>query len=235
MLKRNWTDREVSQVLERQMRNWEIARTQKGAPAPSSGQDVQQFVAVSRSVGLPGLKVSEALGERLGWPVFVKQVLQTMAGDDEYRKRLYEEMDGRDLSWLEEILRSLGLGKYGRDDYFHRLTSTILSLARKGSAVFLGRAVDLILPRDTGFRVRLIAPREYCIERYAEYKELPRDKAEREVVEIESERADFTKRHFLADPEDATRHDLVINMEQITESQTAEIIMGAMRTRGIVA
>jgi hypothetical protein len=226
-------DRELSQVIERQMRNWEIARSQKAEAEISSDTGVADFVAVSRAVGLPGLRIATMLGDRLDWPVFVRQVLQAMAGEDEYRERLYAAMDGRDVSWLEDIARSMGLGKYGQGDYFRRLTTTVLSIARTGHAVFLGRAADLILPKTAGFRVGLTASKEYCLESYAEQKGVPLDQARREVRDIEEERTAFIRRHFRVKADDPCRCDLLINMERFTENQIADLVMSALRIRGI--
>lgn len=228
-------DREISQVIERQMRNWEIARSQQVEPLLPPEAGVKDFVAVSRSVGLPGLRIASRLGERLGWPVFVRQVLQAMAGEDEYRRCLYAAMDERDVGWLEDILRSMGLGKYGKDDYFRRLTATVLSIARTGKAVFLGRAADLILPRNAGFRVGLTASKECCLKYYAEQKNLPLDEAKREVRAIEKARTAFIRNRFGVEADDPCRCDLVLNMERVGEEQVVEIVLAALKVRGIVA
>ena len=226
-------DREISQVIERQMRNWEIARSQKVEPLLPPEAGVKDFVAISRAVGLPGLKIASRLGERLGWPVFVRQVLVTMAGEDDYRQRLYAAMDERDASWLEDMVRSMGLGKYGKDDYFRRLTATVLSIARTGNAVFLGWAADLILPRNAGFRVGLIASKECCLRHYAEQKSVPLSEAKREVRDIEKERTAFIRKHFGVEADDPCRCDLVLNMERVSEDQVVETVLASLSIRGM--
>lgn len=226
---------EIGRVVERQLRNWEIARQQQTASPLQPGQQVAEFIAVSRAVGLPGDEVASLLNLRLGWPVFDREILQAMAGDDAYRKELYEAMDGRDLTWLEEILLSITSGPGGRDDYFKRLSETILTLARKGHAIFLGRAADLILPRGVGLRVRITATRDYCIRTYASRLGITYEKAVREVEEIEHERARFIRHHFHIEASEQTRHDLIINMEHYNAQQAADIIMTALRCRGVIA
>ncbi len=228
-------DREISQVVERQMRNWEIARSQQVEPLLPPEAGVKDFVAVSRAVGLPGLRIASRLGERLGWPVFVRQILQVMAGEDEYRRCLYAAMDQRDVSWLEDIIRSMGLGRYSKDDYFRRLTTTVLSIARTGKAVFLGRAADLILPRKAGFRVGLTASKEGCYKYYAEQKNIPLNQAKREVTVIDKKRSAFIRKHFGVEADDPCRCDLVLNMDRVGEEQVVEIVIAALGIRGIGA
>ncbi|HVP11588.1 MAG TPA: cytidylate kinase-like family protein [Phycisphaerae bacterium] len=228
-------NRELSHVVERQMRNWEIARRQKVEALLPPETGLKDFLAISRAVGLPGLRIASKLGERLGWPVFVRQVLEVMAGNDDYLRQLYAVMDERDVSWLENIALSMGLGKVGKEDYFHRLTRTVLSIARTGNAVFLGHAADLILPRNAGFRVALAAPREYCLKCYAEQKHLQPAQAEREVRSIEKARAAFIRRHFRISANDPCRCDLVVNMERFNENQVVEMILSAARIHGLSA
>ena len=226
-------DRGLSHIIERQMRNWELARRQKVEALVPPEAGLKDFIAISRAVGLPGLRIASRLGERLGWPVFVRQVLEAMAGDDEYLERIYAVMDERDVSWLENIAISMGLGKVGKEDYFHRLTRTVLSIARTGNAVFLGHAADLVLPKNAGFRVALTASPEYCLLCYAEQKHLPPAQAERQRTRIVKARAAFIRRHFRIRADDPCRCDLVINMERFDENQVVELILAGARIRGV--
>jgi len=225
--------RELDKMIERQIRNWELARQQKIQAAAREARPVEEFVAISRAVGLDCAEVIQALHDQLGWPVFDRQVLQAMAGGDDYRRRLYATMDERDLSWLEECLRSMGEGKYSKNDYFHRLRETILSLARKGHTIFVGRAADLILPRSVGLRVRLTASRAYCIKQYSSLNGVPADRAEEAISEMENERAKFILHHFGVEAAEATRYDLIINMERMTARQAAALMAFALRDRGM--
>lgn len=226
---------DISRFVERQLRNWEISRHQTAMAPREGGRQVEHFIALSRAVGLPGQEIASILNLRLGWPVFDREILQAMAGDETWRRELYEAMDGRDSNWLEDFLAGMSAAREGRDEYFRRLCETMLSLARKGHAIFVGRAADLILPRDAGLRVRVTATREYCIRAWAIQKGLTFEKAVREVEELEHERARFIRHHFHIEASEQTRHDMILNMEQFTGPQAAEVIMTALRVRGIIA
>ena len=120
-------------------------------------------------------------------------------------------------------------GEYVRDDYFHRLTETLLSLARQGSCVFVGRGADLVLPRDHGIRVRLVAPRDTRLQRYADSRGIDARRAAEQMDRVESERAAFIKRHFGVAADDPLRHDLVVNLEQVSPDQAVELIHAFQR------
>jgi len=84
-------------MVEKQMRNWELAKAQRLTVPEPRRAEVEDFIAISRSVGAGGNSVAVVLGEALGWPVFDKEILQTMAGDDAIRREIYASMDERDI------------------------------------------------------------------------------------------------------------------------------------------
>ena len=98
--RRAFDDRATSPLVERQMRNWELARSQRFTEAAKRPAEVQEFICISRMVGVGHRAVTRPLGERLGWPVLDRQLLESMAGDDDLRQRIYHTMDQRDLGWL---------------------------------------------------------------------------------------------------------------------------------------
>ena len=225
-------DRGLERLVERQMRNWELARAQRLTVPKEQRADVEDFIAISRLVGAGGRELASRLGELLGWPVFDKELLGAMAGDDAMREHIYSSMDERDMSWSEETLRSIVQPEFVKNDYFHRLTQTVLSIARQGHAVFLGRAIDLILPQNRGLRVRLTAPTERRVKAYAAAGGLNDAEALQELTRIDHERAEFVRRHFQIDPVDATRADLTINLERLSVADAVELILLARERLG---
>jgi cytidylate kinase len=223
----------TAKLVEKQMRNWEIARAQRLETPEARHAGVESFVTISRKLGSGGSEVATALGEKLGWPVFDKGILQTMAGDDAIRRQIYQSMDERDLSWFEQTVRAFMEGAFKKNDYIRNLSRTILSLARQGSGVFVGRAADRILPLDAGLRVRITAPHSLCVKAYAARLGLGEEQAEADWGRVEAERAEFVRNHFKVEATDPARFDLTINRERFTTEQAVEMILLAMRRRGL--
>ena len=222
----------MARVVERQMRNWELARAQRLEVQEPKREEVEDFICVSRRVGTPGAsEVAAGLGKALGWAVFDKEILETMGGDDFYRRQIYANMDQRDLSWSEELMRSFFDGKFVRNDYFHRLCETLLSLARQAPAVFFGRGADLVLPADRGFRVRLIASHEARVEHVAARRDLTAEAAAREIGRMEQERFRFLQRHFRLDPTTSARFDLSIHLQKFSVDQAVDVTLRARKAR----
>jgi len=222
----------ISRLVERQMRNWELGREQRRESSVPTRRRVEEFICISRQVGTKGQEIAQALGDRLGWAVFDREILDAMAGDDTVRRQIYESMDERDLTWWEETLRSLMQSEFVRNDYFKRLTETLLSLARQGSCVFLGRGADLLLPSEVGFRVRLVAPAASRIDRVAEIHELTKREAEQWVLRIENERRQFFFRHFGVEAEDPARYDMTMNLARFSGAEAVEILWSARSIYG---
>ncbi|MGD8453772.1 MAG: cytidylate kinase-like family protein [Phycisphaerae bacterium] len=226
---------DVAKAVERQMRYWELARSQQHEPrAATADHEVQDFVSISRMVGAGGGALTEKLSQRLSWPVFDREILQAMAGDDRVRARLYEDLDERDLGWIESTLRWLMGGEFRREEYFPRLSETVLALARQGNAVFLGRGADMMLPRERGLRVYLVAPPEVRARRFAERTGVSTALAMAEVERIQQERTDFLRHHFGKRAGELTRHDVVVNTDRFPIAETMELVCQALRARGIL-
>jgi hypothetical protein len=218
---------DIARLVEKQLRNWELARQQRPTTSVSKPHQAEDFVCISRQVGTHGEEVAERVGEVLGWPVFGRQILEAMAGDDEHRRRVYASMDERDLGWWEETLRSLMEGEFVRNDYYRRLCETLLSLAGQANSVFLGRGADLILPRNRGFRVRLVAPEEDRLRGFAGTLGLDRGRGPTEMHRIEQERIRFFRHHFGVDPDDPMRYDITINLARFAPEQAVDLILEA--------
>jgi len=226
-----------AKIVEEQMKKWELGRPRarhlRGQPSASREEEIHDFITIANDVGGGGGDVGALLGERLGWPVFDREILTAMANEDALRTRLYQAMDERDMSWVEETARSVLHDNFHKNDYFHRLTETLYCLARQGPAVFVGRASDLILPKSKGLRVKVIVSEQRRIQNFAEHNGLSPKEAARQIERINRDRANFIYKHFHLDLNEPTRFDLLINLERFTASQTVDVILAAARIRGV--
>jgi len=227
-------DATIAKLVEKQMRNWELSRQQRvGLQEEGEQRQVADFVSISREVAAGGRRFATALAERLGWPVFDKELLTHMADDDQVRARLYEHMDERDTGWIERMLRWLVQGEVRREDYVLRLYETVLALARQSHAVFLGRGAELILPQDRGLRLRLIAPEDVRLREYARRSGCDEKAARSQLGRLERERAEYIRRTFGRDPAELARFDLILNLGSVALTDAVELAMAALRLRGV--
>jgi hypothetical protein len=205
----------LARFIERQMRNWELGRTHGGAPPAEPSQAIQFFIAVSRELGSEGEKVAESVAECLGWPKYDREILNYMSENEEVRRRLYDLMDERERTWMQQMLDLLEpLGPdaaLAREGYFGLLKQAVIAIAGKQRAVFVGRGAGFVLPRSRGLSVRIVAPLKDRIKHVMEYESLDERAARRRIEEVESQRAEFLVRHFGHRPYDPRRYDMVLN------------------------
>lgn len=227
-------DKSVNAALERQMRNWEIAR-QQTAGHEEPVIRTQPFITVSRMVGSGGSDLARRIAAALHWPLFDRELMLHMAGDDHVRRQIYESLDERDLGYIEESLRVFTSVEFRRNDYFRRLVETLLALSRQGRAVFLGRGADLMLPRDHGLRIRVVAPPAVCAQRFANRSGLTPADATREIEQIERERSRFIRKHFNVEPDALDRFDLTFNLATITPEEAVQMVLNLLKLRGVLS
>jgi len=221
----------VARALEHQMRNWELGRAQRQAQPQDQRKAIESFICISRLVGLEGHSVLADLGARLGWPVFDREILGLMAGDDDLTRRLYETLDHRDLKWWESALSPFVMGRYVVNDYLRRLCETVLALARQSPSVFVGRGIDFVLPPDQGLRVCLFASLPTRIRALADRYGVTETEARQLIAQGEAERRDFILRVFHLEPTDPGRFDLILNLDRLTSAEAVDIIVASHARR----
>lgn len=222
-------DSNLGHLVDESFKQWLLSR-QRAVLEPAGG-GVHPYIAISRVIGGDDDRVAALIGQKLGWPVFDKQILQGMAGSDDIRRQIYESMDERDMSWIEEATRAFVETGFDRNDYFPRLVNAVFALARGSSAVFLGRGAGWILPSELGIRVRLVASAETCAKNYAAAQKLDLAAARKQVALLDHERIEFVRRHFKIDLNDPREYDLTVNLDRFKADQAADLVVAARQIR----
>ena len=86
-----------------------------------------------------------------------------------------------------------------------------------------------MLPRNLGFRVRIVAPIAMRLQRFAARHDMTLTQAGQVVTGMDRERSEFIRHHFRVDIDDPTRCDLTLNTEHFSVDQAVEAIV-AVRT-----
>jgi cytidylate kinase len=170
-------------------------------------------VTVSREVGSRGGEIARMVGAELGWPVYDRELLQKIADEKGLCVKLLESLDERHVSWLEGLMRGLGVPKAGRDGaYMRGLLGLLASLGKAGSCVIVGRGACHVLPQESNLSVRIVAPLEARIAEVQKRDNLAPEDAKRYIEQRDRDRTEFIKYYFHVDPQDAGHHyDAVLN------------------------
>jgi cytidylate kinase len=218
------TTRAVHQIVEEQMKRWQILHTEKveeAATVPS--------VTLSREPGSGGRVVAQKLAERLEFDVFYQEVLHEIANRAEVSKQMLATLDERGLSILEDWISSLVYDRHlWPDEYLKHLMNVIGTIGKHGRAIIVGRGANFILPPEQRFRVRITAPQKLRIQNVARDFNLSAEEAKRRIIKTESNRKAFIRKYFNADIADPNNYDLVINTSNLSIDSVTDIIAAAL-------
>lgn len=186
-------------------------------------------VAISRQVGAGGTTTANAVGERLGWPVYDHQLLERIAEEMHLRVHLLESVDERHQPALLEGIQSFAqVAAVSENCYVRHLVETVLSLGAHGACIIVGRGAGHVLPPSTTLRVRVVADLEDRITFVCRDRGLARPDALRYLEGTESDRRRFVQGHFLRDPEDAQHYDLLLNSSRFGVAGCADLVVEAL-------
>ncbi len=221
----------VAEAMERVRRHFQRGmNVEAGAEVPLAPAAPAFTIAISREAGAHGPQVARAVGERLGWPVYDREILQVIAAEMGLRATLLESVDERRKGWLRACLESFtATPPVTESAYARHLVETLLALAAHGGCVIVGRGAAQVLPAETTLRVRLVAPAGERVEAIRQRFGIPSDEAARWVERTDRERVAFVKDHFRKDAADPRGYDLVLNSARFSVAQCAGLVVEALQ------
>lgn len=182
-------------------------------------------VALSREAGTPEQEIAAEVGERLGWPVYDRELPALIAEELHLPLHVVTDLDERRQSWLLECIESFGTrAELSESRYFRHLISVIRSLGSRGRCVIVGRGAAFILPSQSTLRVRLVGGCSSFSVRGTRNSRLET---------INRERSRFLRDHFHVDPTQPDHYDLVLNTSQWTISECADVILRALHHKAM--
>lgn len=215
----------LGEALERAKNHWQRARKDEPLETLTALPRQLPTIAVSREAGTNGGEISRALGKRLGWAVYDRELLQRIGEEMGLRAKLLESVDEKRSSWLRECLDAFyAVPTINSSTYVKHLTEVILSLSTHGGCVIVGRGAVHILPPQSTFRVRLIAPLNERIRRIEERFGIPHEEAARWIKKTDRERARFVKEFFQKDGSDPHGYDLVLDVSRFTTEECVKLL-----------
>ena len=144
----------LAEAMARARRQWQAQRKAEAtAGIPPVPSPPAFTIALSREAGANGSLVAGAVGERLGWAVYDRELVQQVAADMGVRTSLLESVDEKHRGWLVESLETFASSTaVAESSYGRHLLETLLSLGAHGECVIVGRGAVHALPTATTLR-----------------------------------------------------------------------------------
>ncbi|NQT41010.1 MAG: cytidylate kinase-like family protein [Planctomycetes bacterium] len=233
-------DPKIIAAAERQMQAWSRTQQLKDQQClhrlnEDHGRDFGPFVTLSRQAGTGGEEIARLVGERLGWEVLDKNLLDQIAENFKLSRPLLEQVDETEAGWLSGVLDGLlDPPSIPHEKYVDCLNRIVFAAGRRGNVVLVGRGARFLLPMARGLAVRILAPPKYRFAQLAKSHDLREDEVRRLMETIDGQRRKFVQQYFHHDINDPHLYDLAVNVERLGAEGAAQQIVVALGAAGLV-
>jgi cytidylate kinase len=219
----------MERMMLRQAQLWEAQRKAAEASGVLAEEMMGPYIALSRDFGSGGPQVARSLAERLGWQLYDQELVDFIATEAKVRREVVESFDEKAQNEIEAMIRRVfDPHALDPDHYLKHLATVVLTIAKHGRAIFVGRGARFILPPEHGLRVKISAPFDKCVENIMRIDGVDRDEAKQRVRQRYEERFAFIQQYFRRDPDDPDYLDLMINTAYLSVDAAVEICLKAL-------
>jgi cytidylate kinase len=180
-------------------------------------------ITISRQVGSLGTEVATVAGQRLGYRVVWRDVINQAA--------LQAGMPEVALAMIDE-LGLLGLRPPANQTraYHEAVRRVIEGLAQAGNVIIIGRASQVIL-RDWPdvLHVRIVAPAIVRAVRVAQEQSISLEAAHAQIEASDRSRRSYLQRYYHVHWHDPDLYDLTINSARLSPTAAADLICQAVQ------
>lgn len=190
------------------------------------GMEFEPFITVSRDPGSGGAPIAKLLAKKLGFRYYDKALIDDIAKSAEARTEVMANIDEKDRTQTEDFIQNLLNPEYITErHYIKHLCKVVLTVAKQGKVVILGRGSNFITPNAYGFHVRITAPYRVCVARAVQFEEVPYQKAREVIRKTMAERSAFVKQYFGKDLNNPKYYDMTLNTTFMSLEDAAQLII----------
>ncbi len=195
------------------------------------------IINVGRQFGSGGYLVARSLGDKLGIPVYDRELISEAARQSGFSAELFASKDEkRSLFGMSGFIgtgRASFSGNYVNDDSIFKIQSDVIRMiADNGPAIFIGRCADYILRELGCIDVFITAPDEVRVKRISERLGISADEAESLMKKKDSGRESYYNYFTFGHWGVASNYDLCIDSSILGIEGTADFIIEFGRRSG---
>ncbi len=186
------------------------------------------IITISREMGSGGIPIVHQVAEDLGYTLVDGDAIKDVAAKYGLSDETLQQVDEKPPAFVEQLDRQIELD-------MNRIQLIVLEAALKGNVVIYGRGGQDLLPGiNNVFRVRVIAPFEDRVERWAEREWIDPDLARSLVRKSDQQRAGFIKYYFDRNWSNPIDYDLVINTARLSVDMAVQLIAEGVKDQNLV-
>jgi cytidylate kinase len=186
------------------------------------------IITISREMGSGGIPIVHQVAEELGYKLVDGDAIRDVAAKYGLTDESLQQVDEKPPAFVEQLDRKIELD-------MNRIQLIVLEEALKGNVIIYGRGGQDLLPGiNSIFRVRVIAPFEDRVERWAEREWIDPDLARSLVRKSDQQRAGFIKYYFDRNWANPIDYDLVINTARLSNEMAVKLIAEGVKDQNLV-
>src|SRR5437867_174616 len=229
--------RNIEELVERQMRLWELREKLSGVGGPVARLalvhlDQGPWITLSRQLGSGGAELGARPAERLAWQLFDHEILAAIARQENITERLISDLDEHAVGQFNQLIARLVHPDLPSQPAFLRdMMRVIWTLARKGKAVLVGRGANWFLEERFGLRVRVVADRAKRVARLTGGGLGPAAAAGERIDLHDTEQRAFVLQALGKDIDDPLGYDLVLNLGTLDLESATQTTLTALHRK----
>jgi len=181
------------------------------------------IITISREMGSGGIPIVQQVAEELGYTLVDGDVIRDAAEDYDLSQEALQQIDEKPPAFVENLDRQIELN-------MNRIQLIVLEQALKGNVLIYGRGGQDLLPEISSvLRVRVIAPFEERVERWAQREWIDPDLARSLVRKSDQQRAGFIKYYYDRNWTNPIEYDVVINTMRMSNETAVRLITEAIK------
>ncbi len=186
------------------------------------------IITISREMGSGGIPIVQKIADKLGYRLIDGEAIEDIAPEYGLTREVLTQIDEKPPAFIEHLDRQIELG-------MNRIQLIVLEQALQGNVIIYGRGgQDLLEGIDNVFRVRVIAPFDLRVERWAEREWIDPDLAYTLVRKSDQQRAGFIKYYYDRDWDDPVHYDLIINTAKLSFETAVQQIAGGVMDENLL-
>jgi cytidylate kinase len=182
-------------------------------------------VTVSREYGAGGGEVARRLAEALGWELLDRELLHQAAAVEHIPDADLERLDEKAVSMSDRFRLHPP-----HQHYLRGLTEVARQAAARGNVILVGRGTRQLLG-DTAdaFHLRLVAPRDWRVQRMATLEGVPAEQVLVRCLEVDRTRERFTRYFFGAAALQPDQYHAVVNTGRVALDGVVTSLVALLR------
>jgi CMP/dCMP kinase len=183
------------------------------------------IITITREYGAGGSELAQKLAETLGWELLDRELLRQAAQVEHVSDAELERLDEKAVSMADRFSLHPPHQKYR-----HGLTEAARQAVQRGNVVLVGRGARQLLGETPGaFHLRLVAPREWRVERMARLEGWSVEQARARCLEMDRIRELFSRYFFGSPAAQPAEYDLVANTGRVPLDDLTCIVAAMVR------